>query len=199
MIRSLVDAWRWYEAMKNLTVMMDRIARRYWNEDVQEQTLAQTLHQDAMLKEYAAAPILELTQRVKDDLDDLAVLLLFSVFEAIVRERTLEEMDRELPTPPSHPTLTRAIADAKDAVEHGSFGRVTEAYKSLNPDVKTQVDQVRQDRNWVAHGHRGAPKNNVDPARASDRLGFFLRLLDAEANTRVSLGPTATVVENLDS
>jgi hypothetical protein len=33
-IRSLDDAWRWYEAVKKLVGMMDRMGRRYWSEAV---------------------------------------------------------------------------------------------------------------------------------------------------------------------
>ena len=44
MIRSLEDAWRWYEAVKKLVGWMDRMGRRYWSEEVGEQTLKETLH-----------------------------------------------------------------------------------------------------------------------------------------------------------
>jgi len=181
MIKTLEDAQRWYEAVKKLVEMMDRIARRYWREDIEQKTLNETLYTDTYLKEFEAATIQDLAQVVIKDLDDLAVLLLFSVFEANVRDRTLEEMALELVTPPSHPALVKAVEDAKEAVEHGSFGRLTEAYKSLDSNVKTQVDQVRRYRNWVAHGRRGASENNVDPERALKRLGDFLKLLDSRA------------------
>jgi hypothetical protein len=114
-------------------------------------------------------------------LDDLAVLLLFSVFEARVRDRTLEEMDREMEKPPRHLVLRKAVGDARDTVEHGSFGRLTESYKELDPNVRTMVDQVRNYRNWVAHGRRGPVDNNVDPDSALKRLMQFLMLLDADA------------------
>jgi len=113
----------------------------------------------------------------------MAVLLLFSVFEATVRERTLEEMDRELEKPPRHLVLKKAIDDAKDKIGHGSFGRLTESYKDLDPDTRTLVDQVRHYRNWVAHGRRGPVRNNVDPEAAIMRLERFLTLLDAESAT----------------
>jgi len=160
---------------------MDRIARLYWRVDIEEKTLKETLYKDTHFKEFEAATIQNLADVVMKDLDDLAVLLLFSVFEANVRDRTLKEMALELAKPPSHPALVKAVDDAKEAVEHGSFGRLTEAYKSLDSNVKTQVDQVRRYRNWVAHGRRDAPENNVDPERALERLGDFLKLLDSRA------------------
>jgi hypothetical protein len=190
MIKSLEDAQGWYEAVRKLVEMMDRIARRYWKEDIEEKTLKETLYKDAHFKEFEAETIQDLAQLVLKDLDDLAVLLLFSVFEANVRDRTLEEMALELVTPPSHPTLVKAVDDAKEAVENGSFGRLTEAYKSLDSNLKTQVDQVRRYRNWVAHGRRGIPENNVNPERALKRLGDFLELLDSRA---IASSPVALI------
>ena len=61
-----------------------------------------------------------------------------------------------------------------EALEHGSFYKVTEAYKSLDPDLSEQVNKVRKYRNWVAHGRRGEPQNAVDPKTAYDRLKRFL-------------------------
>jgi hypothetical protein len=180
-IRSLDDAWRWYSAVRSLVGMMDRMARRYWSEEAEEKTLKDTLHKDAVFREYEAATIRDLASRVLDDLEDLAVLLLFSVFEANVRDRTLEEMDRELDNPPRHVVLKKAVADARDMIEHGSFGRLTESYRGLDPEVRTLVDQVRHYRNWVAHGRRGTVKNNVDPESTIDRLERFLKLLNGNA------------------
>ncbi len=181
MIRSLEDAWRWYEAVSDLVGMMDRVARRYLSEEKGKQTLEETLHRDDRFRTIESATIRDLAKRVTEDLDDLAVLLLFSVFEATVRERTLEEMDRELEKPPRHLVLKKAVGDAKDTIEHGSFGRLTESYKDLDPKLRTMVDQVRHYRNWVAHGRRGSVKNNVDPKAAITRLEQFLKLLDADS------------------
>jgi hypothetical protein len=178
-IRSLEDAWRWYEAVSAIVGMMDRVATRYFLPELGKRTLEDTLHRDDKLLE--SATIRDLARRVTEDLDDLAVLLLFSVFEATVRDRTLEEMDRELEKPPRHLVLKKAVSDAKDTIEHGSFGRLTESYKALDPDLRTMVDQVRHYRNWVAHGRRGAVKNNVDPKGARARLELFLKLLDSNS------------------
>ena len=41
-------------------------------------------------------------------------------------------------------------------------------------DLTEQVDQVREYRNWVAHGKRKAVKNAVTPEMAYDRLKRFL-------------------------
>ena len=62
--------------------MMDRVARLYWSEKQGKQTLEETLHRDDKFRSIEAAKIRDLAKRVTEDLDDLAVLLLFSVFEA---------------------------------------------------------------------------------------------------------------------
>ena len=109
-----------------------------------KKTLEETLHKDNAFKEFEASEIRTLPRSVKDHLDDLAVLLVFSVFESTVRDRTLNEMKRELPVAPRHPALQKALADARDAIERGSFVRIIETYKSLDPNLKTLVDQVRK-------------------------------------------------------
>jgi hypothetical protein len=198
-IRSLSDAWDWYQAVKTLVAMMDRIAGRYWSEESGKKTLEETLHKDNAFKEYEASKIRTLARLVTDHLDDLAVLLLFSVFEATVRDRTLDEMKRELPVAPRHPALQKALADARDAIEHGSFGRITETYKSLDPNLKTLVDQVRRYRNWVAHGRRGTRENNVVPEHALRRLEDFLQLLDAASASSSPLPSVDRLHESLDT
>jgi hypothetical protein len=55
-------------------------------------------------------------------------------------------------------------------LEQGSFAKVTEASKALNPDLIEQVNQVPKYRNCVAPGRRGEPENAVDPKTAYYRL-----------------------------
>src|SRR5262249_26958432 len=78
----------------------------------------------------------------------------------------------------SDPILKEAAADAIRGVEEGSFyRRVLEPLKEQDrvpAELVTQVDQVRDYRNWVAHGRRGSPTNSVTPKVAYDRLKDFL-------------------------
>ncbi|MGO8901476.1 MAG: hypothetical protein ACLQU5_24460 [Isosphaeraceae bacterium] len=168
-------------------------------EELGKQTLEETLHRDDKFRTIESATIRDLAKRVTEDLDDMAVLLLFSVFEATVRDRTLVEMDRELEKPPRHLVLKKAVGDAKDTIEHGSFGRLTESYKDLDPKLRTMVDQVRHYRNWVAHGRRGSVKNNVDPKAARTRLEQFLKLLDADSAVAAASLLVDPIAEPADS
>lgn len=169
MISSLGDAWSWYENVKELTLAMSAMGRKHWDTLPWEGPLGQ----DERLRHVQAPEILDWAKVVLSDLDDLCVLLLFSVFEATVRERALADVAAQLPTL-HHPALQHAVRTLNEALEHGSFYKVTEAYKALDPDLIEQVNQVRKYRNWVAHGRRGEPQNAVDPNTAYTRLKQFL-------------------------
>src|SRR5262249_49888862 len=173
MIATLAEAWAWYEAVHDLADWMDRIAQRYWDDP----RLAELLGLDNKFRTLAKDEIQDKARQVLEDLDDLAVLLLFSVFEAEVRDRTLEGVERELTIPPRHPALNDAIDEMKDTIRNGSFGILTRMYRNLDPDLKTQVDQIRKFRNWVAHGRRGEAENEVTPEQSRERLERFLELL----------------------
>src|SRR5262249_1571241 len=138
------------------------------------------LGRDERLRQVQAPEVIDWVRVVLSDLDDLCVLLLFSVFEASVRERALADVAAELPTV-RHPALQHAVRVLNEALEHGSFYKVTEAYKTLDPDLIEHVNQVRKYRNWVAHGRRGEPENAVDPLTAYTRLKRFLDRLSGMA------------------
>ena len=179
MIQSLEDAERWLKATRNIARFIERISKNYWNSESKLQTLGETLYRDKVFGQMEANEIGELARQVLADLDDLAVLLMFSVFEATVRQRMRDGMDREMAELPQHLVLRRAVEEAREVVAHGSFGNLTNSYKGLDADQKSLVDQVRIYRNWVAHGRRDKPVNNITPEAAHDRLRTFLGLLEA--------------------
>lgn len=119
------------------------------------------------------------SETVEAWLRDLVVLLLFSVFEAEVRELIERQLKLEV-VKLRHPTLVRAGKDVLDAVAEGSFFRVLESFKvSATHDLIEQVNQVRRYRNWVAHGRRAdrKPGVEVNPRDAYERLSEFLRVI----------------------
>ena len=178
MIGSLDDARDWYEGVKSLAGWMARMGRKYW----EHPDVGSLLGKDNHFRDVEKEDIDLRARRVGADLDDLGVLLLFSVFEAIVRERALVDVAAELPTA-RHPALRHALKTLRDALEHGSFAKVLEAYKELDPDLVEQVSQVRRYRNWVAHGRRGDQPDAVDPQTAYQRLQRFLTLISTAAGT----------------
>jgi hypothetical protein len=106
------------------------------------------------------------------------MLLLFSVFEATIRERVLAEVEAELP-PLRHVAIKRALVEMKEGIEHGRFFKVLEPYKDFDANLIEEVNQVRRYRNWVAHGRRTEQPAVVNPTTAYDRLQRFLDHLGA--------------------
>lgn len=82
-----------------------------------------------------------------------------------------------------HPAVLRALKDLGDAIESGSFGKITEAYKDMDVDLTSEVNQVRQFRNDLSHGRPDKVKNLVNPETAIDRLRRYLdRLAEVETD-----------------
>jgi len=107
-------------------------------------------------------------------MDDLAILVLFSVFESEVRQRVLETVD-PIVNDITHPVILHAIQNARDTIESGSFFKVLEPFKRPETsDLIEQVNQIRRYRNWVAHGRRGEPTEGVNPRMAYVRLTQLL-------------------------
>ena len=146
------------------------------------------LNRDNRLRHRGAADLREMSRTILDDLDDLAVLVLFSVFEATVRARAGADVDREM-TLVTHVAVRQAVKELKEAIASGSFAKVTAAYQKMDNDLTAQVNQVREFRNWVAHGRRDAPENNVTPDGAYERLGRYLDLLTASRPAGVTQPP----------
>lgn len=174
MIATLDDAWNWFKSARQLARTLERMGEKHWDNLPWDGELGQDNH----LRELASSEVLNSSQTVLGDLDDLCVLLLFSVFEAAIRERVLAEVMAELP-PLRHVAIKRALDEMKEGIEHGSFFKVLEPYKALDPDLIEQVNQVRRYRNWVAHGRRTEQPAVVDPTTAYDRLKRFLELFTA--------------------
>jgi hypothetical protein len=173
-IASLADAWHWYESARRLARTMGRLGEEHWNNLPWDGDLGRDNH----LKDLTSAEILNDSETVLDDLDDLCVLLLFSVFEATIRERVLAEVEAELP-PIRHVAIKRALDEMKEGIEQGSFFKVLEPYKDLDANLVEQVNQVRRYRNWVAHGRRTEQPAAVNPTTAFERLKRFLEHLGA--------------------
>lgn len=181
MIRSLDDAWKWYCAVKKLAIDMKHLSGR-----CDRPEWAKVLSRDNRLRDRTAADLQDTAQTILEDLDDLAVLVLFSVFEATVRALAEADLDRETALI-THVAVKQAVKDLKEAMASGSFAKVTAAFQKLDDDLTAQVNQVRKFRNWVAHGRRDAPENNVTPEGAFQRLGRYLDLMTA---SRSPVSPT---------
>lgn len=169
-MKSLVDAWKWYTATRDNLLRMNRLADKYWR----LLPWAGKLGRDDDFRLLEASDVLTETRHSLEFLDDLAVLVLFSVFEQAVRDHVRDGAGVEADAL-THPVLRRAAEEALRAVEEGSFFRVLEPYKGEGrADLIEEVNQVRRYRNWVAHGRRGEQPPAVTPTSAYDRLSRFL-------------------------
>jgi uncharacterized protein YutE (UPF0331/DUF86 family) len=145
-----------------------------------------SIWQDNQFRMLEAGVVVAQTTAGLEPIDDLAVLVLFSVFESRVRDYLIERIEPHA-NQISEPILKESADDAVRGVREGSFyRRVLDPLKKqgrVEADLVTQVDQVREYRNWVAHGMRDAPTNNISPETAYKRLEEFLAVLGIAAES----------------
>jgi hypothetical protein len=169
---TLEEAWHWYQAAAESLRRVERVSRRYWDEPGMQELLAR----DSVLRDLSRQEVETGAQHAREPLDDLAVLVLFSVFESIVRSAGRDQVAAEA-AGLRHPSLTYAAEEALRAIDDGSFFRVLEPYKDRDAGLIEEVNQVRRYRNWVAHGRRGSPLARIDPRSAYERLSRFLTII----------------------
>lgn len=182
-MKTLADAWNWYEATKRNLARMRRLARRHWNDPSLKDA---SIWQDDQFRMLDPAMIATETAVSLKPIDDLAIVVLFSVFESQVRDYLVARIKPEA-VMLTDPILKAAADDAIQGIEEGSFyRRVLSPLKErdrVSADLITQVDQVRSYRNWVAHGRRehASELSNVTPRMAYERLTEFLAVLGIAA------------------
>jgi hypothetical protein len=169
MISSLDDAWKWYEGVRTLARDMSRLGEKFWNRS----EWAEPLGLDNRFRSVTSDNLRDRASTILKDLDDLAVLLMFSVFEAIVRYRAEIDIGHSLPKQ-LHPAVAEAVVELIEDIQNGSFGKVTRRFRKIDLDLVEEVNQVRIYRNWVAHGRRTERPASVTPEKAYDRLTRFL-------------------------
>jgi hypothetical protein len=179
-MKTLDDAWEWYRAVSEGAKRLTHLAK-FWNDFPWEQgnEWVTQVERDGVLRHVTAEQMEKDAQRVKEELDDLAVLVLFSVFEANIRDLVEQQVQPEI-AQLQHPALKNAADELLQLIQEGSFGRLLERLKEPpRYDLIAQVNQIRKYRNWVAHGRREdmEPDNLVQPHLAYERLKEFLALV----------------------
>jgi hypothetical protein len=174
MLDSLEDAWSWFRDTRSLLKLQRRFAI-YWDDLPWDGPLGK----EDSFQLYTGTDLRRKSHFSLSLLDDLAIVVLFSVFESRVRQYVLREIALEEGTI-KHRAIKYAVTEAKERIEFGSFFRVLEPFKDHHHDLVAQVDQIRDYRNWVAHGRPGSPKNNVDPEIAYARLRRFLQVMEGQ-------------------
>jgi hypothetical protein len=175
-MKTLTDAWNWYQATRRNLGRMQRLGSKHWEDPSLE---GASIWKDDQFKKLMAKDIAEEIAVSLKPIDDLAIVVLFSVFESLVRDYLVVRIKPEAARL-ADPILREAADDAIQGVEEGSFyRRVLLPLKEqgrVSADLVTQIDQIRDYRNWVAHGRRERAKdmNNVNPRNAYERLKAFL-------------------------
>ena len=122
--------------------------------------------------------------------EQIAVLHLFATFEAMLRDHVLAQIESERTAfTPAHPLLVNAMASLDRRVDQGNISELLDSY-AAGADIKLRelladVREVREYRNWVAHGSRGVPPigSGMTAQVAKDRLEDFLFAIRATPPT----------------
>jgi hypothetical protein len=136
------------------------------------EAIAEVLGHDNRLREITSAELTDKATTGLEDLDDLGVLVLFSVFEATVRARTEADVDREI-ADLCHPAVLSAVKELKDAIRNGSFGKITAAYKKMDTDLrhrKTHTLFARRHRNVLVESVAATVKIRTQRAFVACRV-----------------------------
>jgi hypothetical protein len=164
---TLEEAWGWYDTTRRHLSLFGRLTRPdYW--------IGLPLDRDDKFKALDPEEVRSRIETGLPYLNDLAVVVLFSVFESIVRHHAVGLIESRR-SATDHPVISRTLDEAEESLREGSFYHVLQAYKGpLDVNLVEHVNQIRKYRNWVAHGRRGKPDANVTPPDAYDRLRAFL-------------------------
>jgi hypothetical protein len=87
-MKTLKDAWDWYEHARTNLYRMQRLGTHHWDERSAGTSRirdATDLWKDENFKQLSSGTIQKETTKALQPLDDLGILVLFSVFESAVR------------------------------------------------------------------------------------------------------------------
>ncbi len=170
---ALDEAWNWYVQTRRHLNLFSRLGERHW----QALPWDGPLGRDDRLKPLEADDIVEGVRFCLEPLDDLTILVLFSAFESVIRDRVLSMLDREIEGQASHrdrPFLIGILEEARRDGRRERISRLLRFFRAQDAGLVEEVNQVRRYRNWVAHGRRTARPTGLDPALAYRRLKRFL-------------------------
>jgi len=160
--------WQWYEYARD---SMDFAAS-------EAASTAREIPPSLALARHATAEeAFENLAKAQSDLDDLTVLALFAIFEQALLDHLLQTSQRVQQGIASR--LQGALADkAFRGLDRWPLGEILDVYKvAIDPTLVGLVKQVKDYRDWVAHGKRDAPAARIGPKAAHERLDSFLSAL----------------------
>ena len=171
----LDEAWRWYSSTRESLLSFARLGRKHWDNFPDESPL----WRDDSFRSLDSKTIIRDSDLGLEHLDDFAVMVFFSVFESIVRDRVVKQAEQERGDVRQELLIGLINATLLD-LRKRSFYRVLDVFKGMDAGLVEEVNQVRRYRNWVAHGRRSARPFPVNPATAFQRLRRFLEGMTRE-------------------
>ena len=190
-MRILRDARDWYESARTNLSRMNRLGTHHWNDPT---LLGSSIWDDERFKQVEAVDIELETIRAIKPLEDLGILVMFAVFEANVRDH-LERVIAPLVEKIDHPILLEAAGQALEGIQQGSFANKVLAplqmQNRITPELSDKVKQVRDYRNWIAHGRREPKPSaiiNLTVNEAYNRLKDFLDTLGIAGEPELEIG-----------
>ncbi len=166
-------AWSWYLATRRHLRLFGRLGEKHWDGLPWDGAIGR----DERLRTLGADAIVEGVRFCLEPLDDLAVLVLFSAFESAVRDRVLTMIEGEIARErdsKGRSVVISILGEAHRESRRGRVFRLLRFFKTQDPGLVEEVNQVRRFRNWVVHGRRTTRPAAVDPALAYERLSRFL-------------------------
>ena len=118
-MKTLADAWNWYVATKRNLERMRRLGSKHWDDPSLNRDSI-SIWQDDQFRMLISSDIVAETTVSLKPIDDLAVVVLFSVFESQVRDYLIARIRPEA-AGLTDPILKEAADDAIQGVEEGSY------------------------------------------------------------------------------
>src|ERR1700733_13250241 len=126
-MKTLDDAWRWYQDAEKSLKLLYRLGDKHWLKIPRDGTLS--LQKDDAFRMLEPHDITVPAKNALIQLDDLAIVVMFSVFEATVREAILAQIKPEADTL-EHQSLKEAAEDLAEKIRMGSFYHVLAPFRA---------------------------------------------------------------------
>jgi len=176
---TLVEAYHWYQSTRKTFQRVQRLARRYWDQLPVDLPVCR----DPQFVDLQGITMEEDAKYGADQLEDWGIFLLFACFEREFREHVALQVIQDTDSI-KHPVNLKAVNESLRQVEKESLDRVLTSYavSSINDsNLVLRVQQIREFRNWVAHGRKGSSPCFVEPITAFEVLKELLDVIRIES------------------
>lgn len=161
--------WSWYVA----SIDSLRIVRRAQSDRDRFQSVIEPRFQS--IHDRSPAEVERALDEAKRWIENLVVLHLVAVFERMLRLEISREIEAARRS--ERPVQSRVLAACREESEYWRLGAdVLEVFPTVDANVRGQVKQIVQFRDWIAHGRHvdEDPPTSVTPHFARETLARFL-------------------------